>query len=168
MDHNCKPKHNLTKIHFLTSIFFGSFITYRSCRNLDGKHTIFGKVVGGLDTLNEMEKIEVDNRDRPIEDIVLQKAQVFVDPFQEVDEQLAEQRAAEIEAQRMAVVEEQKRKKRVQPLKVYRDGVGKYLNKISTAGEGRSSTAIDIPEPDLPAKKAKKSTDYRFKDFSAW
>lgn len=52
---------------------FYSFITYRSCRHLDGKHTIFGKLVGGMDTLNEMEKIEVDNKDRPIEDIVIEK-----------------------------------------------------------------------------------------------
>lgn len=118
-----------------------------------------------------MEKIEVDNRDRPIEDIVLQKAQVFVDPFQEVDEQLAEQRAAEIEAQRVAVVEEQKRKQRAQPIKVYRDGVGKYLAKVGdgeASGSGSAVTPPAVEEMDLPAKKAKKNADYRFKDFSAW
>lgn len=63
-----------------------SFITYRSCKHLDNKHTIFGKVVGGMDTLNEMERIEVDNKDIPIEDIILIKAQVFVDPYEEADE----------------------------------------------------------------------------------
>lgn len=30
------------------------FITFRSCKHLDGKHTIFGKLVGGLETLTEM------------------------------------------------------------------------------------------------------------------
>lgn len=55
---------------------------------MDGKHTIFGKLVGGLDILTEMEKIEVDNKDRPIEDIIIQKCQVFVDPFTEADEQV--------------------------------------------------------------------------------
>lgn len=45
-------------------------------------------MVGGIETLNEMEKIEVDNKDRPIEDIVLVKAQIFVDPYQEADEQV--------------------------------------------------------------------------------
>lgn len=41
-----------------------------------------------MDTLTEMEKIEVDNRDRPIEDIIIIKAQVFVDPYAEADEQV--------------------------------------------------------------------------------
>ncbi|KAJ8914689.1 hypothetical protein NQ315_017388 [Exocentrus adspersus] len=34
-----------------------------------------------------MEKIEVDNKDRPIEDIILLKAEIFVNPFDEADEQ---------------------------------------------------------------------------------
>lgn len=66
-----------------------SFITYRSCRHLDGKHTVFGKIVGGIDTLTAIERIEVDNRDRPIEDVILIGAQVFVDPYQEADEQVS-------------------------------------------------------------------------------
>ncbi|XP_026678012.1 RING-type E3 ubiquitin-protein ligase PPIL2 [Diaphorina citri] len=35
------------------------FITYRSCNHLDGKHTVFGKMVGGMDTLSAIEKVEV-------------------------------------------------------------------------------------------------------------
>lgn len=65
-----------------------SFITFRSCRHLDGKHTVFGKVVGGLDTLTALERVEVDNKDKPIEDLIIQKAQVFVDPYQEAEEQV--------------------------------------------------------------------------------
>lgn len=65
-----------------------SFITFRSCRHLDNKHTVFGNVVGGMDTLNAIEKVEVDNKDRPIEDIIIIKASVFVDPYQEADDQV--------------------------------------------------------------------------------
>lgn len=36
-----------------------------------------------------MERIEVDNKDRPIEDIIIYKAQIFVDPYQEADEQVS-------------------------------------------------------------------------------
>lgn len=153
----------------------GSFITYRSCRNLDGKHTIFGKVVGGLDTLNEMEKIEVDNRDRPIEDIVLQRAEVFVDPFKEADDELAEQRAAVVEQKRQAVADEERRKQRAQPAKVYRQGVGKYLNKEAAStsgvsvGAGSPATAAEmLNQRAVVAKKAKRSADYKFNDFSGW
>lgn len=35
-----------------------------------------------------MEQIEVDNKDRPIEDIIIERASVFVDPFQEADDQV--------------------------------------------------------------------------------
>lgn len=64
-----------------------SFITYRSCPHLDTKHTIFGRVVGGLATLSAMEAIETDNKDCPIEDIRIEEAVVFVDPFKEADKQ---------------------------------------------------------------------------------
>lgn len=45
-------------------------------------------MVGGLDTLANLERIEVDNKDRPIEDLIIQKVHVFVDPFTEVDEEV--------------------------------------------------------------------------------
>jgi len=62
------------------------FITFRSCKHLDEKHTVFGRVVGGLETLSEIERIETDNKDKPIEDINFISAQVFTDPYEELDE----------------------------------------------------------------------------------
>lgn len=41
-----------------------------------------------METLSEMERIEVDNKDRPIENIIFIKAQIFVDPYEEADEQV--------------------------------------------------------------------------------
>lgn len=41
-----------------------------------------------MESLTEMEKIEVDNKDRPIEDIVVIKTQIFVNPFAEAEEQV--------------------------------------------------------------------------------
>ena len=35
------------------------FIVLRDAPNLDGKYTIFGKVVDGLDTLSRMEQVQV-------------------------------------------------------------------------------------------------------------
>jgi len=133
------------------------YITYRSCKHLDGKHTIFGKVVGGMETLSAMEKIEVDNKDRPIEDIIFMKAEIFSNPFDEVDAILDEERAK----LRAAAGEEQERlagktKPRPPPdFKVYKEGVGKYINpkrkreeiiepqptSTSSLGLGQGSTA---------------------------
>ena len=36
--------------------------------------------------MSDIENIGTDNKDRPIENIVIQKAIVFVDPFTEADE----------------------------------------------------------------------------------
>lgn len=65
-----------------------SFITYRSCKHLDNKHTVFGRIVGGFETLNAIEDVEVDNKDRPITDINIIQTHVFVDPYQEVDDKV--------------------------------------------------------------------------------
>lgn len=46
------------------------------------------QVVGGLPTLQTIEDIETDNKDRPIEDVRLMKATVFVNPFQEADDEV--------------------------------------------------------------------------------
>jgi len=59
------------------------FITYRPCKHLDRKHTIFGRVVGGLDTLSKIENLEVDEGKRPLEDVKMESVNVFVDPFEE-------------------------------------------------------------------------------------
>lgn len=42
------------------------FILYKSANHLNYKHTVFGGVVGGLTTLSAMEKVPVDDSDRPL------------------------------------------------------------------------------------------------------
>ncbi|VDQ02276.1 unnamed protein product [Trichobilharzia regenti] len=42
------------------------FITFRQCKHLDRKHTVFGKVVGGLEILGKIEMLETDKDDRPL------------------------------------------------------------------------------------------------------
>jgi peptidyl-prolyl cis-trans isomerase-like 2 len=59
------------------------FITYRPVKHLDQKHTIFGKVVGGLDVLEKMEDVPTDGSDRPLHKIVIKDIVVYLDPFEE-------------------------------------------------------------------------------------
>ncbi|XP_047481206.1 RING-type E3 ubiquitin-protein ligase PPIL2-like [Penaeus chinensis] len=138
------------------------FITYRSCAHLDGKHTIFGRVVGGLSTLSGMEAIETDNKDVPIEDIIIQETTVFVDPFKEADVELAEERRLEIE-KRKAEEDELKNRKRPKVVedqfKMFRSGVGKFLDL------GKSSVSKEELQTSSQQKKKKEAT-YGFKDFS--
>lgn len=42
------------------------FILYKSANHLNYKHTVFGGVVGGMTTLAAMEKVPVDDDDRPL------------------------------------------------------------------------------------------------------
>ncbi|XP_024973608.1 peptidyl-prolyl cis-trans isomerase CYP65 isoform X2 [Cynara cardunculus var. scolymus] len=42
------------------------FILYKSANHLNFKHTVFGGVVGGITTLSVMEKVPVDDDDRPL------------------------------------------------------------------------------------------------------
>ena len=58
-----------------------SFITYRPVPHLDRKHTVFGKVVGGLEILDKMEEVPTDHDDKPTKDIKINNIIIFVDPF---------------------------------------------------------------------------------------
>ena len=58
-------KSQLLVVGCCASLLICSFITFRQCTHLDGKHTIFGRVVGGIDTLAAMEKVACDEKDRP-------------------------------------------------------------------------------------------------------
>ena len=38
---------------------------------LDGKHTVFGRITGGMDVVDTIESTQTDGRDRPVEDIAI-------------------------------------------------------------------------------------------------
>ncbi|CAH1802314.1 unnamed protein product [Owenia fusiformis] len=138
------------------------FITYRSCRHLDQKHTVFGKVVGGLETIDKMEAVPCDKKDKPEKELRIEACQVFVDPYTEADEQLAKDRAGQVEKERLEAVaaKQPAAKKQDNKLKTFKQGVGKYIN-----------PAIKAPSLELgdePSKKKKKTMASGFGNFSNW
>lgn len=80
------------------------FISYRPAKHLDRKHTIFGRVVGGLETLSRLENAPTDSSDRPIDDIVILDVVVFVDPFEEFQTQ--KQENDEVEKERQDIIKQ--------------------------------------------------------------
>ncbi|KAG6878450.1 cytochrome P450 monooxygenase 4 [Termitomyces sp. T32_za158] len=67
------------------------FIVYSKQPHLDGKYTIFGKVIDGADsTLDVMEKVPVTNKNRPLTEIQLTHITIHANPI--ADAQLASKR----------------------------------------------------------------------------
>ncbi|OCK85655.1 hypothetical protein K432DRAFT_377426 [Lepidopterella palustris CBS 459.81] len=160
------------------------FITYRPTPHLDRKHTVFARVVGGLDTtLTALENAKTDGMDRPIEDIKLLDIVVFVDPFEEFRKERAEKEGkekVEEEIRRQGGREDDRTTwtgKRIRADGKVEGGsgdsvgVGKYL-KAAIQGDGAGSSKADDEiigdweETEEPVKKKAKTGG--FGNFDNW
>jgi len=47
-------------------------VTADACPWLDGLHTVFGRVTGGMDVVNEISSVDTDGQDRPREPITIE------------------------------------------------------------------------------------------------
>ncbi|MCJ1379944.1 Peptidyl-prolyl cis-trans isomerase cyp8 [Xylographa soralifera] len=160
------------------------FITYRPAKHLDRKHTIFGKVVGGLDTLTRLENVEVSESDkRPLEAVEIKDITVFVDPFEEFQKKKREKDEAEKEQEEIMKnggTEDDKTTwtgKRIRgngkvDVVGEQEGVGRYLRATaSTVGSGEIEDEIvgewEQEIADEPAKKKVKAGG-GFGSFDNW
>ncbi|TYJ56828.1 hypothetical protein B9479_002438 [Cryptococcus floricola] len=57
------------------------FITYAKQSSLDGKYSIFGKVIDGLEVLDTMERTPVNPKNRPLKEIRLERVTVHANPI---------------------------------------------------------------------------------------
>ena len=51
-------------------------VTTEAAPWLDGKHTVFGEVVDGMDAVDAIEKSETDGRDKPVEAKTIEKVEL--------------------------------------------------------------------------------------------
>lgn len=49
------------------------FITLAPCEHLNGKHTVFGRIVKGMDVCERMAKVSVDKKDQPFSEIIVSR-----------------------------------------------------------------------------------------------
>ncbi|KAH7419303.1 peptidyl-prolyl cis-trans isomerase-like protein-like 2 [Cadophora sp. MPI-SDFR-AT-0126] len=152
------------------------FITYKAAKHLDRKHTIFGRVVGGMDVLQKLENVPCDDGNRPLEDIVMDNVVVFVDPFEEFQKQKREKDEAEKEKEeieKQGGTEDDKTTwtgKRIRHdgtvvQSEQAGGVGKYLHAAKDISNGKAGAGDDQVE-DEPVKKKIKMGG--FGNFDSW
>ena len=84
-----------------------------------------GKVVGGIEALSKMEKVETDDTDKPKEIIKLTNMSVIVAPFEEVDKLLEEKDNSQEE--KALATKSSKTSSSEKPMKAFHSGVGKYI-----------------------------------------
>lgn len=57
------------------------YITYAPAPHLDGKNTVFGRVLEGWDTLDVIEAVPVDKKSRPQKPIKIESVQIHANPL---------------------------------------------------------------------------------------
>lgn len=82
---------------------------------------IFGRLVDGMDALDEMEKIEVDNNGQPSKPIRIQHVHILTDLCEEADAIRIEERVDEIDTQQMDVIDDKKRKQCTHSLETFHE-----------------------------------------------
>ena len=51
-------------------------VTADACPWLDGKHTVFGRVTSGMETVDVISQLDTDARDRPREDVTIESVAI--------------------------------------------------------------------------------------------
>ncbi|XP_065197325.1 RING-type E3 ubiquitin-protein ligase PPIL2-like [Sycon ciliatum] len=157
------------------------FITFRSCRHLDNKHSVFGRVVGGLDAITSMEKVECDDKDRPTEPIEITDCSVFVNPFDDVDAEMTKEKETEEATIKQKAEAERLRKSGIgldtefSATAAKSKAIGKYLPTASKrpASQVQDSSTTTLSSPSStqsadPGVKKKKVGSGGFSNFSSW
>ena len=57
------------------------FLSFAKLPHLDGKVTIFGRVIDGHGTLDALERLAVDERDRPVRDAKIERVTIHANPL---------------------------------------------------------------------------------------
>jgi len=57
------------------------FLTLAPAPHLDGKNTVFGKVIEGIEVLDDMETVAVDKKSRPLERLEIKRVTVHANPL---------------------------------------------------------------------------------------
>jgi len=138
------------------------FILYKAQAHLNNKHTVFGSVVGGMETLDKMESVPTDDKDVPTEEIQIIKTSVFKDPFEEkreYDAQSEERAKQQEEDNRMGRWYSDPKGNHDQ---AFKEGVGKYIDPSRNRSAKRERSALDFGAVTAEERKTKSPRTTKF------
>jgi len=158
------------------------FMSLKSCQHLDNKHSIFGRVVGGLPILDRLNNWSCDEKDKPKKDIKIMKIEIFKNPFKEVRAERSKPKKEEKVVDPVATWFSNRKDPMEEHPNRTSAAVGKYLDQGPSAQpltfdtlkrareKERQKEAEELPTEELEyanvaTRKKKLRTDF---DFSKW
>lgn len=174
------------------------FLSFRATPHLDKKHTVFGRVVGGMEVLDAIERTPTERgTDLPLRPITITTVQLFNDPFEDYLARQSKRRArdaeqATLDASKAAARAEREadrttwmgtrlgdRKAGVDPSPSEdSSSVGRYLKRAPAQGTGTGRDEVELGdglidlnasgEAERRAKRGKTQAGSGFGNFSAW
>ena len=57
------------------------FVTFGPAPHLDGKNTVFGRVIEGWGTLDKLEALQVDKKNRPKDKVIIERVDIHANPL---------------------------------------------------------------------------------------
>ncbi|KAH7912607.1 cyclophilin-like domain-containing protein [Hygrophoropsis aurantiaca] len=155
------------------------YITFKATPNLDNKHTVFGKLVGGEDVLSTLERLpRKDGTERPAKPVHIVEVVIYQDPFEAYKTRLAKKLMKRAEAEENARTQKAPEKKAGDDVNWFgvkvgtgdsmfgsggTGGVGKYMGvkrQLDQAVPEVGSTAVE--------DSSKKKRKVGFGNFDAW
>ncbi|KAK0233006.1 cyclophilin-like domain-containing protein [Armillaria fumosa] len=153
------------------------YVTFKAAPNLDKKHTVFGRLVGGEDVLDALERLpRKEGTERPAKPVRITEVVIYQDPFEEYKTRLAKKLAKRAETEQNGNTQKVPEKKEGDDVNWFGTrvgtnstifgseggtGVGKYLNSAkrpsTTLGSGGGGT-----------EEVKKKRKIGFGDFEGW
>lgn len=108
------------------------FITERPTPHLDNRHTVFGEIVMGLDIQDSISNVQTNQRDKPLEDVVLQTVNIVRQGFDARKFDAVETWEEELPLleERRLKREEELRKKREEEQRIAREKAEKAAAKV--------------------------------------
>ncbi|ESK97969.1 cyclophilin family peptidyl-prolyl cis-trans isomerase cyp8 [Moniliophthora roreri MCA 2997] len=152
------------------------YITFKATPHLDRKHTVFGKLVGGEDVLDTLEKLpRKDGTERPAKPVKITEVIIYQDPFEEYKTRLAKKLARREESKKGVQTKQTTEEKAGDDTNWFGIKIGASTNGTTSGKTGGSvGKYLNLKRPGDDAvgqasqEESKKKRRLGFGDFEGW